>query len=227
MEKGPARGPDIAILLALGFSLLSDPSCSIILHPNDPIKLTTSERQLQIMNLFFHSRTHESISLHVATMARLDLERENAELQNSLQKATKHSDRPRDTYQRSSHHQPQQSGKSFFKAMDAQRREALRAQNAESLAVVGKAMSTNVCVELGYEDSRSLEDSKRLVVPQGLFLSDKGDLMLTVARRLDDGNVCTLNYRADRITSAQLTKISAQSMLAGPLGAALAESVIR
>lgn len=87
-------------------------------------------------------------------------------------------------------------------------------------------MSTNVCVELGYEDSRSLEDSKRLVVPQGLFLSDKGDLMLTVARRLDDGNVCTLNYRADRITSAQLTKISAQSMLAGPLGAALAESAI-
>jgi hypothetical protein len=176
------------------------------------------------MNLFFHSRTHESISLHVATMARLELEREKAELENSLQKATKHSDRPRDTYQRSSH--PKKSGKSFLAAMDAQRREALRAQNAESLAVVGQAMSAKVCVELGYQGIRSDEDTKRFVVPQELFLTQKGDLMLTVAQRLDDGNVCTLNYRTDRITSAALTKISAQSMLAGPLGAVLAESAI-
>lgn len=179
------------------------------------------------MNLFFHSRTHESISLHVATMARLELERENAELQNSLQKATKHSDRPRDTYHKSSNHQPRQSGKGYLQAMDAQRAEALRAQNAQSLAVIGKAMSTNVCVEMGYQGPRSPQETKHLVAPKELYLTDKGDLMLTVAQQADNGNVCTISYRTDRITSAQLTKISAQSMLAGPLGAALAESAVR
>lgn len=176
------------------------------------------------MNLFFHSRTHESIARSISTLQILELERRVAE----LEKGAEQPGEPVDIYRGGDHHQPKKTrhGRSP-RPTDSQRRdETLPAENAQVLGVIGEALSRNVCVDIGYKSLRDSEASQRTVLPQDLVFNKNGHLMLVAARRNKDGGLSQNDYRTDRIVSAQLTAISAQSMLAGPIGPALAEPFV-